>query len=206
MSTRGVLGLFSGGVTKATYNHSDSYPTGLGKDTAEELTEALKTIGIDKMRSNFKKIKMIKDEDKQPSNTDIKKYNDYANTHVGGPMSNDVVLTWYQLLRETQGTLMPYYKGEVVHMIDGKSFIGSGLYCEWVYIVNLDTEELEVYKGFQRVKHNEGRYANMRGYKAYDGTQYYPAKLIRTYPFDNLPKENEWKIREEEEDNEQEKV
>jgi hypothetical protein len=32
MGTRGLLGLISGNVRHATYNHWDSYPVGLGQD------------------------------------------------------------------------------------------------------------------------------------------------------------------------------
>lgn len=39
-----------------------------------------------------------------------------------------------------------YEKG-LTYMIDGSEFFEDGLCCEWGYIINLDTNTLDVYKG-----------------------------------------------------------
>jgi hypothetical protein len=45
-------------------------------------------------------------------------------------------------------------------MMDSSEFLADSLFCEWAYIINLDTEILEIYKGFQK-KVGKGRYAKM---------------------------------------------
>lgn len=191
MGTRGLIGIYSNQVTKATYNHWDSYPEGLGVSILEETKDAMRDIGIDKLKERVAKIQMIEDSENEPSKELVKRYKKFSNAQVGGPVSNVEVKTWYQLLRELQGTLTPYFKGEVEHMIDSLKFIQDSLFCEWVYIVNLDDGLLEVYNGFITKPHNQGRYANLEGRKSSD-TEYYPCRLIKTYPLDNLPSEEKF--------------
>ncbi len=186
------MGLHHKQITKATYNHFDSYPDGVGADILQELKEALKEHGLEKLRQRFEKIVMIKKGNEKPSPEMIEKYDKHKNTGVGGPMNNTEVKTWYQLLRNTQGSLKPYFDGTVEHMIDSLSFIYDSLFCEWVYIVNLDEELLEVYEGFQEKPHTLGRYSKGPKTEAYDKTEYYPCKLIKTFKFDELPSKNEF--------------
>lgn len=70
-------------------------------------------------------------------------------------------------------------------MIGDKNFINDSLYCEWGYIVNFDTNMLEIYRGFQKEHHNKGRYANN---KPTIGLYiYYPCALIKEYSLSALP-------------------
>jgi hypothetical protein len=39
MGTRGAFGVFSDGTLKMTYNHYDSYPSGLGVQLAEQIAD-----------------------------------------------------------------------------------------------------------------------------------------------------------------------
>ena len=63
-------------------------------------------------------------------------------------------------------------------------FLHNSLYCEWAYIINLDTNEFEVYKGMNEKK-PEGRFSgvprNVNGY--------YAVSLTKTFPLDELPPE-----------------
>ena len=52
MGTRGVFGFHKNGVDKITYNHYDSYPTGLG----EEVVKFLKNHGVDELNTIFDSI------------------------------------------------------------------------------------------------------------------------------------------------------
>ncbi len=85
-------------------------------------------------------------------------------------------MTWYKLLREAQGKMDVYLTGELRYMIDGIEFIKDSLFCEWAYIINLDNNTLEVWKGFQQSPQKDNRY----GTSLEDG--YYPCALIKTYP------------------------
>ena len=56
MGTRGAIGFRSNGVDKVTYNHYDSYPTGLGFDLMKELNKA--KMCVKAMRRRFEQIEM----------------------------------------------------------------------------------------------------------------------------------------------------
>lgn len=64
---------------------------------------------------------------------------------------------------------------------DDSEFLYDSLFCEWAYIVNLDTKELEIYKGFNKLPDGEGRYAQMK-----HRTGYYGVTLFKTIPLKDL--------------------
>ena len=64
------------------------------------------------------------------------------------------------------------------------SFLYNSLYCEWAYIINLDTNELEIYRGINEEK-PKGRFSEVP--KNVNG--YYAVSLIEILPFDKLPPE-----------------
>lgn len=68
-------------------------------------------------------------------------------------------------------------------------FIKNSLFCEYAYIVNIDDEILEFYKGFQHKPQENNRY----GQKA-DEDGYYPCKLLMTISFDDIKTEDIDKI------------
>lgn len=59
MTTRGCFGFHRDGVDKLTYNHSDSYPEGLGAD----IVEFVRQTSVEEMNQIFDRIQMV-DEDK----------------------------------------------------------------------------------------------------------------------------------------------
>ena len=71
---------------------------------------------------------------------------------------------------------------------DSNSFIYDSLFCEYAYILNLDTRQVEIYRGFQTNPHDWGRYGRTGrpcNYKS--PTTYYGCKLVGTFPMDQIP-------------------
>jgi len=180
MGTRGAIGFFKDGKGKITYNHFDSYPDGLGVEILEEI----KGFSVKQMKKAFDNLVLIKDEDKKPTKKEIEKFKKWSNASVGGSMSNTEVKTYYQLLRNVQGTLKPYLTGEVNLMVDNEKFLKDSLFCEWAYIVNLDKEVLEVWRGFQKTP-QENRYKITKANNPSGG--YFNCALIKEYPLNKLP-------------------
>ncbi len=88
----------------------------------------------------------------------------------------------YWRLRDYQGKLDALLDGTINEMIDSADFLADSLFCEWAYIINLDENVFEVYKGYNKNPGAPGRYAHLRSDK-----EYYGVALVATYPLDNLP-------------------
>lgn len=124
MSTRGLYGFIECGEYIATYNQSDSYPSGLG---LEFLTAC--------------------------------KSGDFS----GYPVDKD---------------------------INKIGFIKDSLYCEWAYFFNRDTNEFEIWKGYQKEPDPNNKFGQ-NGYVPYPGCKYayYPCKKIFGGNINEIPVE-----------------
>lgn len=152
MGTRGAVGFRIDGTDKVTYNHFDSYPSGLGEVV---VAFCKRTKDID-LAPFVRGIRLV-DEGTPPSEAEIKKYRQWYDGSVGSGSPQD----WYCLLREAQGQLDCYLEGLDV-MIDSHEFLADSLFCEWAYIVNLDEGVLEVHQGRNHDPKAPGRYARLR--------------------------------------------
>ena len=169
MSTRGLYGFRKNGVDKLTYNHADSYPDGLGYD----MLELCRDFSIKDLNKLYDLLEMV-NEDSTPTKEQIKicKENHYTDFGVSSQSETD----WYCLLRRLQGNFealkMAVEENKHMFMIDSQDFIKDSLFCEYGYIVNLDSESLEFWLGFQREPDKTNRY----GTELDDG--YYPCKFV----------------------------
>jgi len=179
MGTRGLWGFIEGEKEYLTYNHWDSYPSGLGDTVLKYVRETPE----DEMRAAVKALTLV-DEDDTPTEEQIELLKEWANLSVGEQRLD----SWYSLLRETQGD--PDATLGCGFMIEGADFAQDSLFCEWAYVVDLDARTFEVYKGFQKEPHEAGRFADRFEHKERrdDGVgQYQPVALVRSYSFDELP-------------------
>jgi hypothetical protein len=182
MGTRGLVGFRVDETDFLSYQQFDSYPSGVGQQVLDELKELL--YGGDTLvplKDQVRAIRLVKSEE-EPTEEEQQKYMQYwENVSTGKD--------WYSFLRECQGHIALWLKAGI--MIDSQSFIKDSLFCEWAYIVNLDTMKLEVYKGFQTTPTKNGRYKARKSSSwkpKYDGDNfYYPCELIAEFEFTNLP-------------------
>lgn len=184
MGTRGLLGLVVNDTVKATYNHYDSYPSGLGQDVVRDIKSFLDPDAEDDLSALVtlaEKLQVV-DEDVPPTAEQIEEFKVYADRGV----STGSLDEWYVLLHRIQGGLSSYLHAGV--MVDSSAFALDSLFCEWGYLVNVDNHTLEVYRGFQtdaaKVK---GRFAGLETEQAHRGeNKYFPISLIATVPFSEL--------------------
>ena len=131
MGTRGAYGFKKGKELKVTYNHFDSYPTGLGT----EIWRLINNHTIEELKELYEKIVLVDEDGLMPE--DIKDKD------------------WYSFLRPTQGepeALFDYEKTRHV-MIDNKDFLEDKVFCEYSYIIDIE-EGILIYKsGKKRARH-----------------------------------------------------
>lgn len=177
MSTRGLYGFRKGGVDKTTYNHSGSYPEGLGAD----ISKFCAAVTPEQMSAFFDRIIMVDEE-----STPTKEQQDYCiaagwyNPYVGEKSPAH----WYNLLRNLQGNMVALDKAVRsdydFYMTDSSDFIQDSLFCEYAYIINLDSGMLEFWEGFQHEPQEGNRYGETP-----DDDSYYPCRLALEIPLND---------------------
>ena len=179
MGTRGLYGFRYRGVDKTVYNQNYSYPDCLGSDMLEYCSKH----DIETMKKIYDNIYLV-NESVKPTQKDI----DLCVTAgwYDGNVSRQTPDEWYCLLRNTQGDLSVYdsYMDGKLPMIDNHHFIEDSLFCEYAYIINLDDEVLEFWKGFQKKPQEGNRYGEVPD----DG--YYPCALKASVPLDQITSES----------------
>lgn len=200
MGTRGAVGFRHHQKDYITYNHYDSYPTCAGvnvimtiinqklfdknhRQQAIEKVESLQLINsektfeaeeLEKIRSNIVALGL--------------ENNDYNPAHFGnGKVDAYYVLNPIQ--RHINAYIHPKYT--IPYMIDNHEFMANSLFCEWAYIINFDTNSLEIYEGFNKNKNAAGRYAEKQLERNYEQKEkFYGVSLIGEIPFEAL---QEWR-------------
>lgn len=143
MGTRGYMGIKKKGELKGSYNHCDSYFEGLGNDIIQSINNIPADKRIDRLNEVFDRIELV-DEKSTPTSEQIDYCieNDLVNLSVSSKSTDE----WYCLLREAQGKLNLYINNNIKYMLNGNDFLKDELWCEYAYIINLDTNKLEIYE------------------------------------------------------------
>lgn len=170
MGTRGLYGFRKNGIDKTTYNHFDSYPDWLG----EKMVKFCRETSVQEMNDIFDRIIMVEEYSK-PTKEQIAECIKYYDDSVSTQSPND----WYCLLRDAQGDL-DVYKDGLKYMMEYGDFIKNSLFCEYAYIINLDTNCLEFWVGFQKEPYSGNRY----GIDSDNG--YYPCKMVSYYLLESI--------------------
>lgn len=176
MGTRGSVGFIYQEKENLAYNHFDSYPEGLGADVLEIIVKINKEEGWEKFKKNAIKLKNV--EGDITDQKLIKKYEKYSNLGVSKKELSDP----YCLFREIQGSdwLNEVYTGELEDYTLDNKFIKESLFCEYAYVINLDTMKLEFYNGFQKVPQVGNRFGN----ELVEG--YYPCRLVGVFTLSDI--------------------
>lgn len=184
MGTRGAFGVIIGEKEKIGYNQFDSYPEGCGIENLQWLRDA-DPVELKRLATEAR---VVSDELGKPTPEDVK--NLAATTDLG--VSNQTTDDWYCLTREAHGHIGKMLDSGYVY--DSSTFPLDSLFCEWAYIVDLDGGVFEVYEGFQKEPHQEGRFADRLAdpEKSASDQEYYPVKLVASWPLDDLPSDDEF--------------
>ncbi|MET3537695.1 hypothetical protein [Chryseobacterium limigenitum] len=181
-------------VKVACYGQFDGYPDSLGLKLLQffsnpENTENLKEI-LPKVRLWNKKDQKRQDEFLESIS---------CTNGILNEKQKDAFKKRYPFrYRERYGKLI---EGQILEVLlefrhldeiattDAYDFASDSLFCEWAYVIDYDKNTFEVYKGLNTSCISE----EDRFYSIYDGeNDYYPVKIIASFPLDDLPDENEF--------------
>ena len=188
MGTRNLTAVYRDGVHKvAQYGQWDGYPEGLGVTLLGMLTGDF----IESLSSSLSKVRFIDDvKDKDF----IESYNNNAPEWSNDPDNRTTEQKeWFRKFasRDLSSKLLTNIiesTEEEILLFDKIEFAKDGLFCEWAYVIDLDSREFEVYKGFNRTTHSGERFST----GMVDDQGYAPVKLVKKYSFDDLPSADEF--------------
>jgi len=178
MGTRNLTIVSKNGEYKvAQYGQWDGYPSGLGV----EILRFIKGINLDIFKQKIEEVSFYTSEELDEINKLIEKNEkelpgyDFRvqYEHLSRDCSQRVLqLILFENLRKVQNSI---------------DFAADSLFCEWAYVIDLDTDTLEVYKGFNTTHLEEGDRFFFLDKKI---DKYHPVKLIKSYDISNLPNED----------------
>lgn len=89
--------------------------------------------------------------------------------------------------RDICAEILPYImEHDGADLLDDIKFAADSLFCEWAYVIDLDNNTFNVYQGFNKepLEKND-RFYFLQSDPMYG--EYYPIKLLKSYPLSNLP-------------------
>jgi hypothetical protein len=182
MGTRGFVGFVVDGVEKFVVTHGDSYPSGVGVGVLEwlaghqdELVFGAPGGVVDRVRA-LRFVSPSVDPDVDPPG--LGRVRDALR---GGPHEYFADASVEEVLDFAAYDLDTLLRGGLA--FDGNSFPLDSLYCEWGYLVDLDTRAFEVYRGFQTTPPTSGRFVG----RPPVSDPYFPVALVASWPLVALP-------------------
>lgn len=139
--TRGLTAVKYGDTFIGIANNFDSNINNLGKDVLVFIKKVNDELGWNKFKENLKEIDFIVDNYESKPSFNIKFYD-------SGKIFIDVLNFNYDV--ENGEFLYLIYDKKVNCMINQINFGKDGLFCEYGYVINLDTNMIEFYIGNKR--------------------------------------------------------
>ncbi len=128
-------------------------------------------------RKNWEKFaisKEINSEDKFVDYAIIEEYNTLYPT-----LNRDIGSNILEMIADSENPLK---------LRDETVFAEDSLFCEYAYVIDLDKNTFEIYTGFNKEKLSENdRFFFLQE----EGKEYYPVKLLKSYPLSELPTQDE---------------
>jgi hypothetical protein len=170
----------------AQYGQWDGYPSGQGQG----VVDFIKGEGnIEKLETSLSRVRYLdyKDRDKEF----IDNYNKNAPPYMSSPETRSPdQIKWFSnyQTRDLGAQILSniaFSEDEEILLTDSIDFAKDSLFCEYAYIVNLDTQELEIYKGFNTSPLDKSE----RFYSEDVPKEYYPVRFVEKFSFDELKME-----------------
>lgn len=87
------------------------------------------------------------------------------------------------------------YNGQVNQLIDGEIYAADSMFCKWAYVIDLDKNVLEIYRGNQTFPlEKTERFYKFQTHIEEVKEMYYPIKWIQSYSLIKLPNEKDFVV------------
>jgi hypothetical protein len=189
MGTRHLICVVKDGQFKvAQYGQWDGYLEGQGVSVMEFLRGK-------KNRKNLEKgleyVSWITDEE---FNAFLKE----AEVPESGWMDMEQAEKWqarhYELSRDCSSDILPMIannavseKPRQIKLSNSITFASDSLFCEWAYVIDFDTNQLEIYKGFNKKPTPLGQRFSDYPIEETTGGKYYPIREFFRVALDAIP-------------------
>jgi hypothetical protein len=185
MGTRNLTAVFYKGEFKiAQYGQWDGYPAGQGATALDFLRSKGNRA---RLRAKLADCVYVTEEEMQAA---LKKLG------IGEWMTSeesDRFHAEFPFIDRDHGAnilrLVAGSRSKTIRLQDSLSFAADSLFCEWAYVVDFDTNSLEVYRGFNtQGRPRGGRFSKLPlEKKSASGNQYFPIRLVRKFTLSRLP-------------------
>lgn len=181
MGTRNLTIVHKNGEYKvAQYGQWDGYPEGLGAS----ILNFLKNINIDTFKHCIERVSFYTQEELEEIDKNIEE------TRKDIPNYNWQKI-YPHLSRDCGGDILNYILFKGVNKVKNAiEFAANSLFCEWAYVIDLDTNKFEVYCGFNKEElSNDERFYFLEDKSEDD---YHLVKFVKSYDIFDLPDEKDF--------------
>jgi hypothetical protein len=158
----------------AQYGQWDGQPSGQGETVLQFLKDILNEEAVSTFKEKLLKCRFATKEELQ----EIGKDKNWASKYP-------------QLSRDAgAGILEMVCSGEPPMVLkDETNFANDSVFCEWAYVIDFDSGTFEVFTGFNKIQltPQDRFYTGNKPDK-----EYYPIRLLKSFPLDQLPPEEEF--------------
>ena len=199
----------------AQYGQWDGYPSGNGveilefaKDktslnTLELVLDKVKFFNTENADENIKAFieeysKREPSYEKEQKDTRTEQDKFWFENFISQDVGTDILKNTIRLYTDKDFNNLPKEFNNTIYLYDDSDFGKDSLFCEWAYCINLNTNKLECFKGFNEDKSKEHeRFVTKQEeidehYNYENSTKYYGITLIKEYDLDNLPTREEF--------------
>jgi hypothetical protein len=144
MGTRNLTAVIKNGEPViAQYGQWDGYPKGQGVN----VYEFIKSAGVARLEANLDKAYWADENELKAIYSKYETENGWMTFERGQEFSED----YPSLTRDTCAGILELVASatDKVPLVNEMAFIEDTLFCEWAYVIDLDTRELKVYAGTQ---------------------------------------------------------
>lgn len=184
MGTRHLIAVMHGGEYKvAQYGQWDGYPSGQGLDVLNFLQAKMDRALFE---AKLKDVSFISQEELTQRWLDAGA--DPDSSWVTMQVAETMKSRYPENSRDTGSEILTIIQDadRPIKIVNSLDFAGDSVFCEWGYVIDLDKNTFEVYKGFNEISLTESdRFHGMPS----SNDNHHPIRLLKSFDLNSLPTE-----------------